>query len=457
MWYATTHHHPQEERIMQIKRTLPVAAAIFIGTYAASAQQSPYCQADLVFDNTLDFFDVSAFLVAYGNGDPSTDFDNSGSLDFFDVSAFLQLVNGGCPDLTDTDGDRLPDFVETDNGIYLNNMATGSDPLTADTDGDAIEDGDEVLGTLEGLEFPDSNPVRKDIYVECDWFQGVFQGRSENYRPTAAVEARVVSCFVNASTQNPYNLPDGILIHLDYGQDANNTGGNQLPGSPDVIQFDSEFNQYKADHFDPRRQGYYHYAIFANRYNSSTNGSSGVAEIYGDDFMVTMVNYNSTNNMSNTIVHELGHNLGLRHGGDQNRNYKVNYNSVMNYRHQFPGVDTNSDTLGDGVLDYSHGFYSEVWEFSIDETVGVNASPVDFNNNGNIDIAPYALNLNCSVGWTAPCGDDAGGRCYDTQCTIIYDYDDWDNLNFFGPFISTDRRQAPEIVPCDNWPGKQFE
>ena len=31
----------------------------------------------------------------------------------------------------------------------------------------------------------------------------------------------------------------------------------------------------------------------------------------------------------NSIVHELGHNLGLQHGGDETCNYKPNYSSVM--------------------------------------------------------------------------------------------------------------------------------
>ena len=64
---------------------------------------------------------------------------------------------------------------------------------------------------------------------------------------------------------------------------------------------------------------------------------------------------NSTPNVSNTIVHELGHNLLLRHGGFENCNYKPNYNSVMNYQYQFPGVDTNCTPPGNGVLDYSIG------------------------------------------------------------------------------------------------------
>ena len=38
------------------------------------------------------------------------------------------------------------------------------------------------------------------------------------------------------------------------------------------------------------------------------------------------------------FIHELGHNLGLKHGGTDNLNYKPNYLSVMNYFFQFGGV-----------------------------------------------------------------------------------------------------------------------
>lgn len=46
---------------------------------------------------TLDFFDVSAFINAFMNSDPSADFDLNGSYNFFDVSLFLGLFNLGCP------------------------------------------------------------------------------------------------------------------------------------------------------------------------------------------------------------------------------------------------------------------------------------------------------------------------------------------------------------------------
>lgn len=55
------------------------------------------CPADLTGDGELDFFDVSAFLSAFANGDPAADFTGDGQLNFFDVSAFLIAYNAGCP------------------------------------------------------------------------------------------------------------------------------------------------------------------------------------------------------------------------------------------------------------------------------------------------------------------------------------------------------------------------
>lgn len=55
------------------------------------------CPADFTGDGTLNFFDVSAFLVAYTSMDPAADFTSDGIYNFFDVSAFLSAFNAGCP------------------------------------------------------------------------------------------------------------------------------------------------------------------------------------------------------------------------------------------------------------------------------------------------------------------------------------------------------------------------
>lgn len=55
------------------------------------------CIADLTGDGALDFFDVSAFLMAFGDQDPTADFNSDGVIDFFDISAFLTAFGAGCP------------------------------------------------------------------------------------------------------------------------------------------------------------------------------------------------------------------------------------------------------------------------------------------------------------------------------------------------------------------------
>lgn len=65
--------------------------------YVESTIAAPTCPADFTGDNQLDFFDLSAFLTALGNQDPSADLNPDNQYDFFDVSAYLTLYQQGCP------------------------------------------------------------------------------------------------------------------------------------------------------------------------------------------------------------------------------------------------------------------------------------------------------------------------------------------------------------------------
>ena len=55
------------------------------------------CYADLNEDTVLNFFDVSAFIIAFTSEDFLADFNNDGELNFFDVSEFIVAFNNGCP------------------------------------------------------------------------------------------------------------------------------------------------------------------------------------------------------------------------------------------------------------------------------------------------------------------------------------------------------------------------
>ncbi|MFK7760148.1 MAG: GC-type dockerin domain-anchored protein [Phycisphaerales bacterium] len=55
------------------------------------------CAADVNGDGSLNFFDVSDFLMKFQTGDLSADFNDDGLLNFLDVSAFLNAYGAGCP------------------------------------------------------------------------------------------------------------------------------------------------------------------------------------------------------------------------------------------------------------------------------------------------------------------------------------------------------------------------
>jgi hypothetical protein len=120
-------------------------------------------------------------------------------------------------------------------------------------------------------------------------------------------------------------------------------------------------------------------------------------------------------------MHEFGHNLGLQHGGNEGRNYKPNYLSIMSYRYQVVGLYKSGV---DGILDYSRFTLSGVAEYNLHEASGIGVTglttpamvagygakfnnglvngtitgPLDFNGNGVYDsgIESYDLDGNGS-------------------------------------------------------------
>lgn len=74
--------------------TFPVGDRLY--RYDLSSLCGFSCQPDLNRDGSLDFFDVSIFLVAFNNQQPLADFDSNEQFDFFDVSLFLHAFLAGC-------------------------------------------------------------------------------------------------------------------------------------------------------------------------------------------------------------------------------------------------------------------------------------------------------------------------------------------------------------------------
>jgi hypothetical protein len=341
----------------------------------------------------------------------------------------------------DTDGDRLPDCAETGTGVFLSQLDAGTEPNNTDTDGDGISDGDEVLGTVAGLDLPGLgvNPLIPSILIEWDWFDD----SGHSHRPTETQFDMVTASFA----------AQGIEVIHDYGQGSAPFNGGNLISDADgnVDGMGAEYYAYKAAHFDDNRNSYFHYSINPHQYNNGN--SSGRAEVNGDDFIVATGWWGSNNlAVAGTIQHELGHNLGLRHGGKGiNTNRKPNYNSVMSYNYQFYGVDNDCTPIGDGVLDYSHGVNPDLDENNLDETLGICGGSPGWDWNEDGDALDVGIIVDINRKWYRE--DDGDGLF-----GVLTDYNDWDNLNYNGifnadgaPFLASNLISR-EVAICQPFP-----
>ncbi len=89
-------------------------------------------------------------------------------------------------------------------------------------------------------------------------------------------------------------------------------------------------DSFKDDHFVPAgRRRAFHYVLFADKLGGQD--ALGVSRgIPDSDLIIANCSFPGRADLT-FFVHELGHNLGLRHGGDEDRPAKPNYFSVMNY------------------------------------------------------------------------------------------------------------------------------
>jgi hypothetical protein len=316
--------------------------------------------------------------------------------DFNDVVMYAR-VDG------DRDGDGLWDDWET-NGI--------------DADGDGFVD--------LAINLPPFNadPNKKDVFLELDYMVAADHDHKPLFDPACdptadpastacsnSVVPRLIQAFANAPG-------GGVNLHVDTGpgtpydlsQGNPLGGGTQIPEIVTILRpsdgplagANNDFFDVKATAFDqssPRRF-IFHYAILAHQFNSCTTFTGGVctaagtagcntgnAEGEANDLIVTIsTTCNASNSDPNvlrpkqigTIMHELGHNLGLGHGGRpdgvwDDTAYKPNFFSVMNYSYQLIGMGTaiSSGVYVGGTFDYSRAALLDLEENGLIESSGL--------------------------------------------------------------------------------------
>src|SRR5262245_26197954 len=72
-------------------------------------------------------------------------------------------------------------------------------------------------------------------------------------------------------------------------------------------------------------------------------------------------------------MHELAHNLGLRHGGNDNLNCKPNYPSIQSYHLQM------ANTISDRPLDLSRQKFLTLTESQLNEGAGIGGFPLGYS------------------------------------------------------------------------------
>ena len=216
---------------------------------------------------------------------------------------------------------------------------------SGDDDRDGVPDGIETQGLwdIDGNRIVDmaaagADPRHKDLFVELDWLPGQPPRRAE----IEALRAAFARAPVDAGgIANPDGRA-GINIHVDTGglRDAAGNlvgddlgGGNQVAdvtiarlNRPQLSSGRSTFYATKDANFAPARAGIFRYGISGDPADAEVDGEAigGQGELGGNDFL-------DFNHDAGTLMHELGHNLNLGHGGDEAHNCKPNYLSVMNY------------------------------------------------------------------------------------------------------------------------------
>jgi hypothetical protein len=233
--------------------------------------------------------------------------------------------------------------------------------------------------------------------------------------------------------------------------------------------------------FDPARKSVFRHALFVHGVGiprasvddpttaidetRTPRNMSGMGDYAGGDVMVALGFWDrgvgTPFMQASTFLHELGHNLGLRHGGASTElNCKPNYQSMMNYlfqvlglinaqgaaeigfsRQRLPDLSEHalSEQLGLGTMLYRTRWYAP-WNSSIVDS-GLNTSPATKRCNG----APVAGELMARVGGTAVSGPidwDANGLILPAPGVIAQDvnfsgaldqtlrgFNDWDHID----------------------------
>jgi hypothetical protein len=217
----------------------------------------------------------------------------------------------------------------------------------------------------------------------------------------------------------------------------------------------TKFSFLKQRYFDSSRRGIFHYSVFAH----SVRGQEGITVtgigelpdyydfllegIPGDDSYIELPQSKPVIWQAGVFMHELGHNLGLRHAGNAHLPHNnPNFLSVMNYLFYSKGLWYNGQ---EGEIDYSRAILPPLVENDLNETVGLNGDSSS-SNYGTRWYCPHPPPLNLISTYTKNANSPIDWNCNFAQgeihieadinrsngSEVLQGHSDWANLVFTG-------------------------
>ncbi len=296
-----------------------------------------------------------------------------------------------------------------------------------DINGDGIPD---IVALSPEMQALGADPCRKTIAVQIDYMNA----SDHSHRPLQAALDKVIAAFdsapVPATLPCPYagfpKKPSGISLIIDVKNAIREQAAlNFSLGSPET------FETVRANHFSATRVPYFHYSLWVHDLASGSS-VSGIGELFGQNFIVSLGKWTNhvgtVDEQAGTFMHELGHNLGLDHGGADSVNNKPNYISVMNYAFQVVGITSQGGTHR---FDYSHVRLPSLIESELTEGAGIGDS-TDYTSwkcpdgSTRTGLGNGALDWNCNIQIDGGAvGADVNG---DGTMEVMNGNNDWANL-----------------------------
>ncbi len=292
----------------------------------------------------------------------------------------------------DTDNDGIVDDLE---------RLLGTNPNNPDTDRDALPDGWEVLGLDFGSEIVNlpalgANPLRKNVFVQYDYERG------------AKVEPETWPYIIELFRRH------GITLHLTENERPRPTSGvtSTVGAEQAAATIDPTTGQY---YFPPRLSWTHHYIY--SRHNPGRSGAWHHVTIDVNTLNCPLTSRDPQNDPAcrwftgedgrqytwryaaehiYRVVHELGHNLGLGHGGRQGSGAQTRLGDIVYYAGDWESTNQKPHYIS--VMNYRYNASHLCYKAATNEWL----SATDFQSSTLLALNEATLYESSSLGYTLP-------------------------------------------------------